>query len=96
MLSRQWEHPCVDWIYAADFYTMMDVRVAILSVITLALFLQQPADDASDDAPPFISEIGSPLFMVIAAFIAVVVVFDLVRTWWQTNEWRRNTRHQRR
>jgi hypothetical protein len=75
---------------------MMDVRVAILSVITLALFLQPPGDDDADDAVPFVSEIGSPLFIVIAAFIALVVVFDLLRTWWQTNEWRRSTRHQRR
>jgi hypothetical protein len=74
---------------------MMDVRVVILSAITLALFLQPPADDA-DDSLPFISDIGSPLFIVIAALIAVVVVFDLLRTWWQTNEWRRRTRDQRR
>jgi hypothetical protein len=38
--------------------------------------------------------------LVVAAVFAIVVVgvlgFDLVRTWWQTNQWRRDARRRRR
>jgi hypothetical protein len=75
---------------------MMDARVAILSLVTLALLLQPSGDDAPDDQPlPFIGEIGaSPLFILIGAIVVAVFAIDAARTWWQTNEWRRGHRQQ--
>ena len=72
------------------------MRVAALAIFTLAMFLQPEQEDAVDDRPPFVSEIGSPLFVLIVAVIAAIFAFDVIRTWWQTNEWRRERRRQRR
>ena len=71
------------------------MRVAALAIVTLALFFQ-PEEGAVDDRAPFVSEMGSPLFILIIALIAAIFAFELIRTWWQTNEWRREQRRQRR
>ena len=72
------------------------MRVAALAIVTLALFLQPEQGEPVDDGPPFISEIGSPLFILVVTLVGAIFAFDLIRTWWQTNEWRREQRRQRR
>jgi hypothetical protein len=51
-----------------------------------------------DSAPP-VSSFSDGDIAVVAAFailVAVVFGFDMVRTWWDTNEWRRDARRRRR
>jgi hypothetical protein len=75
----------------------MTLRVAAFVLMTFALVIEPSSDDPGDNnAPPFISEIGSPLFVLIVTVIAAVFLVDVVRTWWQTNEWRRSQPRQRR
>ncbi len=78
-------------------HDLMTLRVAAFVLTTFALVID-PSSDApgDDDAPPFISDIGSPLFILIVTLIAAVFLVDVVRTWWQTNQWRRSQPRQRR
>jgi hypothetical protein len=70
------------------------VRVAALAVITLALFYQPEDTDVPDVAPA--SDFGMSVFVLLAVSIAAIFAFDVLRTWWQTNEWRRELRRPRR
>jgi hypothetical protein len=62
------------------------------SLIALTL---QPDDEPAPYQSPL-----SDGDLVVAAVFAIVVVsvlgFDLVRTWWETNAWRRDARRRRR
>jgi hypothetical protein len=79
------------------FHDLMTLRVAAFVLMTFALVIEPSSDGQSDDdAPPLVSEIGSPLFILIVTLIAAVFLVDVVRTWWQTNEWRRSQPRQRR
>ena len=70
------------------------MRVAALAIITMALFFQP--EDAEDADPGPSSDLGSSVFVLLAASIAAIFAFDVIRTWWQTNEWRREARRPRR
>jgi hypothetical protein len=61
--------------------------------IPLVALTIQPDDDI---APSPLSE-GD--LLIGAVFIGVIVLvfgFDMMRTWWQTNAWRRDARRRRR
>jgi hypothetical protein len=64
--------------------------------MTLVALLLQP-DDEPTDAP--VSPVSEGDILILGAFAIVVGIvfgFDLLRTWWDTNEWRRDARRRRR
>ena len=70
------------------------MRVAALAIITMALFYQPEDADVPESAPT--SAFGTTAFVVLGVSIAAIFAFDVIRTWWQTNEWRRELRRPRR
>ena len=62
----------------------------------VALALLQP------DAEPVVlppSPFSDGDFVILTAFVILVAVifgFDMLRTWWNTNQWRREARRRRR
>ncbi|HEY2904676.1 MAG TPA: hypothetical protein VGJ29_02190 [Vicinamibacterales bacterium] len=55
----------------------------------------QPEDDPVPPASPF-SDGDIAVFAAFIVIIAAVLGFDMIRTWWNTNEWRRRPRRRRR
>jgi hypothetical protein len=70
------------------------VRAAALAIITMALFFQPEDGEDANPSPSF--NLGSSVFVLLAVAIAAIFAFDMIRTWWQTNEWRREARRPRR
>ena len=63
---------------------------------TLVALTLQPDDD-TDAASHTPSNEGDILIAVaLTAIVAVVFCFDMIRTWWETNQWRRDARRRRR
>jgi hypothetical protein len=60
-----------------------------------ALAWQPDAEPAVLPTSPF-SEGDVLMFVAFVMIIAVVFGFDMVRTWWETNQWRREARRRRR
>jgi hypothetical protein len=61
----------------------------------VALILQPEDDPAVIPASP-LSDGDVAVFVVFIVVIAAVLGFDMIRTWWNTNEWRRRPRRRRR
>jgi hypothetical protein len=62
----------------------------------VALTLADP-DPEEPSIPP--SPIGEGEILIFTAFVVVigsVFAFDMIRTWWETNRWRREERRRRR
>jgi hypothetical protein len=55
----------------------------------------QPDEPVTLPPNPF-SEGDLLLFMAFAVVIAGVFGYDMVRTWWETNEWKREARRRKR
>jgi hypothetical protein len=62
--------------------------------LLLALVLQ-PEESADLPASP-ISDNDLLLLAAFVLLIAAVFGFDMLRTWWDTNKWRRDARRRRR
>jgi hypothetical protein len=63
---------------------------------TLALSLWwQPEEPVTLPSSPF-SEGDVLLFIALVLVVAGVFGFDMVRTWWETNEWKRDARRRKR
>ena len=65
-------------------------------IVLLALALQPPADDYVVLPSSPLSEGDVILFAVFIVILAVVFGYDMVRTWWETNRWKRDARRKRR
>jgi hypothetical protein len=63
----------------------------------VALLLLQPGDSEAFQLPtsPF-SESDILLFAGFVLVVAAVFGLDMIRTWWETNQWRRDARRRRR
>ena len=61
----------------------------------IALTLQ-PEDDPPVLPSNPLSEGDLVVFAVFIVLLGIVFGFDIVRTWWDTNEWRREYRRRRR
>ncbi len=60
-----------------------------------ALALQPPGEDyAVLPTSPF-SEGDLALFITFVIILAAVFSFDMIRTWWETNQWKREGRRKR-
>jgi hypothetical protein len=55
----------------------------------------QPDEPATLPPSPF-SEGDVLLLIAFVVVVAGVFGFDMVRTWWETNEWRRDARRRKR
>jgi len=55
----------------------------------------QPDDDPGPPASP-LSDGDVAIFAAFIVIVASVLLFDMIRTWWNTNEWRRRPRRRRR
>jgi hypothetical protein len=62
------------------------------SLVALTL---QPDDDPGPPANP-LSDGDVAIFAAFIVIVASVLLFDMIRTWWNTNEWRRRPRRRRR
>ena len=63
----------------------------------IALTLADPEPDEPEFIPK--SPIGESEMYLLLAFGAAVIgvfAFDMIRTWWETNRWRREARRRRR
>lgn len=60
----------------------------------LALLLQPEEPAVVPDSP--ITEADVIIFAAFVLIIAGVFSLDMIRTWWGTNEWRREARRRRR
>jgi hypothetical protein len=68
----------------------------MVTVLLLALALQ-PAEEEYAVLPQSpLSEGDLLLFVGFIAILAVVFGFDMMRTWWDTNQWKRDARRRRR
>jgi hypothetical protein len=56
----------------------------------------QPEDEPASMPQSAITDGDLAIAATFAIIIAVVFGFDLVRTWWETNQWRRDARRRRR
>ena len=61
-------------------------------LLALALQPDEPADLPSNP----LSEGDLLLFAAFVLLIGGVLGFDMLRTWWDTNQWRREARRRRR
>jgi hypothetical protein len=61
----------------------------------VALTLQP---DEPPDAPPasLLSDGDVLLIALFVAIVAAVLGFDMMRTWWETNRWKRDARRRRK
>jgi hypothetical protein len=67
-----------------------------VSGAVLALSLQ-PGTEELVTLPP--SPFSDGDFLVFAAFVVIVAAvfgFDMLRTWWETNQWKRDARRRRK
>jgi hypothetical protein len=65
-------------------------------IVLLALALQ-PAEEEYAVLPRSpLSEGDVLLFAGFIAILAVVFGFDMIRTWWETTQWKRDARRKRR
>ena len=61
-----------------------------------ALAVQPPADDYVVLPSSPLSEGDVILFAAFVVILAVVFGYDMIRTWWKTNQWKRDARRKRR
>ena len=64
-----------------------------LPLVALTL---QPEDDLAPIPPSPLNDGDVAVFAAFIVIIAAVLGFDMIRTWWNTNEWRRRPRRRRR
>ncbi|MGH7488032.1 MAG: hypothetical protein ACRD2I_07835 [Vicinamibacterales bacterium] len=64
--------------------------------MTLLLALALQPEELSDLPSNPLSEGDLLLIAAFVLLIAGVLGFDMVRTWWDTNKWRRDARRRRR
>jgi hypothetical protein len=61
----------------------------------IALTLQPDPDDVTVTSSPLspgdVALFGAFVFVIVGVFS-----FDMIRTWWETNQWRRDARRRRR
>ena len=63
----------------------------------LIALVMQPDDDFQDGPPPSpITDSDVLLFALFVVVVASVFGFDMMRTWWETNRWKREARRRRR
>ncbi len=63
----------------------------------LIALVVQPEDDVPDGPPPSpISDGDWLIFLLFVAVVATVFGFDMMRTWWETNQWKRDARRRRK
>ena len=62
-------------------------------LIALVVQPDEPVDDAPRSA---LSEGDVAILLGLAIVITGVFSFDMARTWWETNSWRREARRRRR
>jgi hypothetical protein len=62
----------------------------------LVALILQPEDDSGTLPPSPVSDGDIIVFAIFVLIIAAVLGFDMIRTWWATNEWRRRPRRRRR
>jgi hypothetical protein len=55
----------------------------------------QPDDPDAPPSRPFSDE-ELLIFGAFVTVVAAVFAFDMMRTWWESNEWRRDARRRRR
>ena len=60
--------------------------------LIVALAVQPPGEDYVVLPQSPLSEGDLPLFIAFIIILAVVFGFDILRTWWATNRWRRDAR----
>ena len=63
-------------------------------VIGLLLFALQPEENVLPPSP--ISDADIVLLVAFVLVVGAVFAFDLIRTWWDTNAWKRDARRRRR
>jgi hypothetical protein len=63
---------------------------------TLVALAVQPDEEPATVPPNPLSEGDLLVFLAFVIIIAFVFGFDMMRTWWQTNRWRRDARRRRR
>jgi hypothetical protein len=73
----------------------------MIAVACPTAFVALTLADPEPEEPEFIpkSPIGEGEILIFAAFAVViggVFAFDMIRTWWETNRWRRDARRRRR
>jgi hypothetical protein len=61
----------------------------------IALTLQPDSEEPPAPTNP-LSDGDVAIFVAFVVVIAAVFSFDMVRTWWETNQWRRDARRRRR
>ena len=64
--------------------------------VLIALALQPQGEDYVVLPPSPFSEGDLALFISFVVILGVVFSFDMIRTWWETNQWRRDARRRRR
>jgi hypothetical protein len=63
---------------------------------TLVALALQPDDEPAVLPSNPLSEGDVLVFLAFVIIIAIVFSFDMIRTWWETNRWRRDARRRRR
>jgi hypothetical protein len=61
-----------------------------------AALLLQPDEEPVVIPPNPLSDGDHIIFAAFVVLITAVLGFDMFRTWWRTNEWRREARRRRR
>jgi hypothetical protein len=56
----------------------------------------QPDDEPASIPQSGITDGDLAIAATFAIIVGVVFGFDLIRTWWETNQWRRDARRRRR
>jgi hypothetical protein len=62
----------------------------------LVALMLQPDEDPGAIPPSAITEGDLLIAAAVIVIIGIVLGFDLMRTWWETNRWRRDARRRRR
>lgn len=65
-----------------------------MNALVIALTLQPDEPEVIPSNP--LNEGDAVVFIAFLVIIAVVFSVDMVRTWWETNQWRRDARRRRR
>jgi hypothetical protein len=75
------------------------VRAAIVAARMngpLVALTLQPDEEPGSLPPSAITEGDLIIAAAVIVIIGIVLGFDLMRTWWETNRWRRDARRRRR
>ncbi len=68
----------------------------MIGALPLVALTLQPEDDPAPIPPSPLSDGDVAVFAAFIVIIAAVLGFDMIRTWWNTNEWRRRPRRRGR